>query len=254
MDDLRVRRARRHGRSVAAAAGAALSAVMATGCAGHPATARGSVISCVGFGAGAIRRHVVVNALPAACRGLSQTEVNLAVNRALHAAAAVVHGKAAQRRLIGSDRPYLAHLVRAAPAASRPGAAPLSGPVSHVALSFAALAAWLVTVGLGTAMMARWITRIRRHRPGQARRRWPARNLGHFSLAVVSLLVWIGYLATGITGLAWAACGLLLPAAGLGMTLVILASRRPAMFVVAAHIGAAFITILLAVLAAAGSG
>ena len=99
-------------------------------------------------------------------------------------------------------------------------------------------------------------------------------------------LAWISYLATGVTGLAWAACGLLIPVAGLGMTLVFLAAvrspvatpptarpgptapapvttaaaarpgdvRPPPALVVAAHITAASITILLAVLAAIGSG
>ena len=78
------------------------------------------------------------------------------------------------------------------------------------------------------------------------------------------MLVWISYLATGVTGLAWAACGFLVPVAGLGMTLVFLAPARPGdeppplrhppALVVAAHITAASITILLAVLAAIGSG
>ena len=38
-------------------------------------------------------------------------------------------------------------------------------------------------------------------------------NFTHFGLALTSLLTWISYLATGVTGLAWAACGLLLPVA-----------------------------------------
>ncbi len=100
---------------------------------------------------------------------------------------------------------------------------------------------------------------------------------------------WAGYLVTGVTGLAWTACGLLLPVAGLGMTLVFLvpardestapgttvlgttvlgttalgitvlasaglAARRPGALVIAAHVTAASVTILLAVLAAIGSG
>jgi hypothetical protein len=43
-------------------------------------------------------------------------------------------------------------------------------------------------------------------------------NYAHFGLALTGLLVWISYLATGVTGLAWAACGLLLAVASLGMT------------------------------------
>ena len=112
----------------------------------------------------------------------------------------------------------------------------------------------------------------------------------HFGLALTGLVVWISFLATGVTGLAWAACGLLLPVAGLGMSLVFLAPDRRAstsltvvpavrtdpagatttavrarsgdrprtgrlsVLVVAVHIVAACITILLAVLAAVGPG
>ena len=250
--------------------GVVLAAVV-TGCSSQPAVARGSVNSCYQFGVEAIHRHVTVTAVPAACRGLSQLEVNAAVDRALQAAAAGVRGKAGQRRVIARDSPYLASLIHAVPAPSQPAvAAPQSGPPSRAALSLAALAAWLVTVGLGVSMMARWITRTRRHgaRPGHGR--GPVLNFTHFGLALISLLAWISYLATGLTGLAWAACGLLLPVAGLGMALVFLtparsqataqavdnppAVRRPPALVVAAHITAASITILLAVLAAIGSG
>ena len=85
-------------------------------------------------------------------------------------------------------------------------------------------------------------------------------------LALTGLLAWISYLATGVTGLAWAACGLLLAVASLGMALVFLppaatqseddppSVRRPPVPVIAAHITAACITILLATLAAIGSG
>jgi hypothetical protein len=104
-------------------------------------------------------------------------------------------------------------------------------------------------------MMARWIIRAR---PG----RGAARNLAHLGLATASLGVWIGYLATGVVGVAWAACGLLLGTASLGMTLVFLAPARdpgasagrpPPALLVGVHIAAACATILLATLTAAGS-
>ena len=95
-------------------------------------------------------------------------------------------------------------------------------------------------------------------------------NVTHFGLALTGLLAWIIYLATGVTGLAWAACGLLLAAASLGITLVFLPRAttttaappgddpppvgHPPVPVIAAHITAACITILLATLAAIGSG
>ena len=248
--------------------GAVLAGLVA-GCSSQPAVPRSSVSACYQFGLAAIHRHVTVTAVPPACRGLSQLEVNEAVGRALHAAAAGVRGKERQRQIIGRDSLYLAGLIHAVPASGPlPVAAPQSGPPSRTALSLAALAAWLVTVGLGVSMMARWITRARRHgaQPGHGRR--PALNFTHFGLALFGLLVWISFLATGVTGLAWAACGLLLAVAGLGMTLVFLGPapvttaaaaqpgndpppvRRPPGLVVAAHITAASITILLAVLAA----
>ncbi len=245
------------------------------GCSSQPAVSRGSVNSCYRFGVEAIRRHVTVTAVPAACQGLSQLEVNMAVGRALQAAAAGGHGKAHQRQILARDSPYLVGLIHAVPAPSQPAvAAPQSGPPSRAALSLAALAAWLVTVGLGVSMMARWITRARRHGGQSGGGRGPVLNFTHFGLALTGLLAWISYLATGVTGLAWAACGLLIPVAGLGMALVFLAParspvttataarpgddpppvRHPPALVVAAHITAASITILLAVLAAIGSG
>ncbi len=251
-------------------AGVVLAAVVA-GCSSQPAVARSSVNSCYQFAAEAIHRHVTVTAVPAACRGLSQLELNAAIGRALRAAAAGVRGKARQRQVIASDSPYLAGLIHAVTAPSQPAvAAPQSEPPSRAALSLAALAAWLVTVGLGVSMMARWITRTRRHGTQPGHGRGPVLNFTHFGLALISLLAWISYLATGLTGLAWAACGLLLPVAGLGMALVFLAParseaavgaednplpvRRPPALVIAAHITAASITIVLAVLAAIGSG
>jgi manganese efflux pump family protein len=125
------------------------------------------------------------------------------------------------------------------------------------------------------SMMARcMIRRRRRAQPGQGR--GPVLNFTHFGLALTGLLVWICYLVTGLTGLAWVACGLLILVAALGMTLVFPAlsrgvpdrgpvsspatavagpappARRAPVLVVAAHITAASITILLAILAAIG--
>ncbi len=284
-------------------AGLALAGVAASRPAEAAAAAQGSVTACAQSGAEAIRRHVTVTTVPAACQGLSRTEVNVAVGRALRAATAGERGKARQRHRIAQDSRYLADLIRTAPTPTQP-AAPLSGPASRAALNLAALAAWLVTVGLGVSMMARWAIRARRRPAGTVQRRGsPVLNFAHFGLAVVSLLAWIAYLAAGVTGLAWAACALLLPVAGVGMTLVFLPParspagspatadarpatlvaagrapvpasapalartaaadragddrppvRRPPALVITAHIIAASFTILLAVLAAIGSG
>jgi hypothetical protein len=78
------------------------------GCSGQAPAPRGSVNSCFQFGVAAIRRQVTVTVLPPACQGLSQLDVNVALDRALQAAAAGAGGKARQRQLIGRDSPYLA--------------------------------------------------------------------------------------------------------------------------------------------------
>jgi hypothetical protein len=250
----------------------------AAGCSSPSAVTAGSETSCYQFAARAIQRHVTVTAVPAACRGMSQVEVNVAVSRALRAAATGVHGKVRRRQVIARDSPYVAWLIRAIPASGQPTAvAPPSRsptspsrPPSREALSLAALVAWLVTVGLGVSMMARWITRNRQRGPQPRHMQGPVLNFAHFGLALTGLLVWISYLATGITGLAWAACGILLAAASLGITLAFLglastatairpgddppSAGHPPAFVVAAHITAACITILLATLAAIGAG
>ena len=250
----------------------------AAGCSSPSAVTGESATSCYQFAAQAIQRHVTVAAKPAACQGLSQVEVNVAVSRALRAAAAGVRGKVRQRQVIARDSRYVAGLIRAVPASGPstafpsgppggpPVAAPASRPPSREALSLAALAAWLVTAGLGVSMMARWFVRARRQGSGQQ----PVLNFAHFGLALTGLLVWISYLATGVTGLAWAACGLLLAVASLGMTLVFLGPAstatalrsedgpapvgHPPVFVIAAHVTAACVTILLATLAAIGAG
>jgi manganese efflux pump family protein len=245
-----------------AMAGAVLAGA-AAGCSSPPGVARASVTSCFQFAVTAIQRHITVTATPPACQGLSQLQVNVAVSRALHAAAAGARGKVRQRQIIAGDSSYVAGLIRTVRVPSQPAVATSSsGLPGQTAFRLAALAAWLVTVGLGLSMMARWITRTRR-------RNQPL-NFAHFGLALTGLLVWISYLATGITGLAWAACGLLVAVASLGMTLVFLAAattatdappgpdppaaRRPPVLVIAVHITAACATILLVTLAAIGSG
>ena len=69
-------------------AGAALAGTVA-GCSGQPAPMGGSANSCYQFAVSAIQRHVTVTAVPPACQGLSQIEVNVAVGRALRAAGEV---------------------------------------------------------------------------------------------------------------------------------------------------------------------
>jgi manganese efflux pump family protein len=249
----------------------------AAGCASSSTVTGGSVTACYQVMARAIQRHVTLTAVPPACQGVSQAQLNVVVDRALHAAAAGARGKVRQRQIIARDSSYVAGLIRAVPASSPPAvAAPPSGPPAvavtpsgppnRTALSLAALVAWLVTAGLGLSMMARWITRIRRPDPGPRSGRGPALNFTHLGLALTGLLAWISYVATGLTGLAWAACGLVLAVASLGMALVFLtvtatqseddppSAGRPPVALIAAHITVAVVTILLVTLAAVGSG
>ena len=282
------------------AAGVMLAGLLAAGCAHGPAgPQRASVESCTRFGINAIERHVTVTSVPAACRGLTGAQVNFAVGTALHAMAGTVHGKARIRARALKLSPLLARLVTAVPAQrSQPAlAAPPAAPAGRAggpSLGLVALFAWLITVGLGSWMMARWIAHggPRRARAGQAGFP-PSMIFAHFTLAVAGLLAWIVYLTTGVISVAWIACALLLPVAGLGMALLSLwlperslaaaplsvahavpggagaapppaapppagpdppPARHPPALIVAAHGVFAVATILFALLAAVGSG
>jgi manganese efflux pump family protein len=207
-----------------AAAGAILAGLLAAGCAQGPAgPPRPSVESCAEFGITAIKHRVTVTSLPAACRGLTRAQVNLAVGQALYAMTSNVHGKAERRARARELSPLLGRLVTTVPAQrSLPSApAPAAGHASGPSLGLAALISWLITVGLGSWMMARWITRggFRRARLSQAGLP-PSLIFTHFGLAVAGLLAWGAYLATGLAAAAWTGCVLLLPVAGLGMALV----------------------------------
>jgi manganese efflux pump family protein len=227
---MRMRPAARRNRAIGARAAAAviLAGLLAAGCGHGPAAPqRPTVQSCTTFGINALEHHITVTSLPAACRGLTRAQVNYAVGRALYAVAASVHGKAQRRARALKLSPLLAHLVSTVPAqpGSPPVPAPAAGRASGPSLRLAALISWLITVGLGTWMMARWIAR------GGFRRRDgavlpPSVTFAHFGLAVAGLATWIAYLATSLAGLAWAACVLLLPVAGLGMVLVLWLPER----------------------------
>jgi hypothetical protein len=249
------------------------------------------VQSCTQFGIDAIRHRVRVTVLPPECQGLTRAQVNFAVASALHSAAAGAGGKARQRARIAEASRYLQHLVTAVPAPPRePQApAPAARQPGRTALGLVALCTWLITVGLGLrmgwSMIAGWITGGGRRRdPAGPSRRPPALNLTHLALATTGLLTWIAYLISEVTGVAWAACALLLPVVGLGMTLVFLSAsagpaesvatvqaapggtpgvpvrddqqrrRRPPVLTVGAHIAFATATVLFAFLTAVGAG
>jgi hypothetical protein len=125
------------------------------------------------------------------------------------------------------------------------GAGPLGG--RDLVMDVAALIAWLVTAASGAYVLGRWIsgggTLRSRSRPrlrlrARVRVRVRARAgaaigeagtgsppiviLGHFGLALAGLVIWVTYLAVGWAALAWAAVGVLLPVAGLGMAALVI--------------------------------
>jgi hypothetical protein len=243
-----------------AVAGLVIAMSGAAGCSRQPDTAQPSVQSCVQFGIAAIRDHVTVTGVPSACRGLTAVQINSAASTALRSAAVGAHTKAARRARIAEASHYLEHMFAAVPArrGEPQAAAPAAGWISRTAWGLAALCAWLVTVALGLGMMIRWVLRSRaRHAPGSRFRRPPALNLAHLGLAGAGLLIWIAYLASGLTGLAWTATALLTVVIGLGMTLVFFLpsqSRHPSVVVTGAHIVFATATFLFVFLAAIGTG
>ena len=200
--------------------------VQAAGAAG---TGHGTVAACRDYGEAAILRHVTVTWVPAACRGLSRSQVNQAVAAAIREVSGG-RPKAARRRLAGSVAPELAFLIRAPlPAATpAPVAAYLpSRPVTrrvhtdHTDLNLAALLAWVVTAGSGAYLVARWLAAGGRLRGGGASSAAPPGTVvAHFVLAVTGLVLWIAFLLAGWPVLAWTAGALLIPVAGLGMGLV----------------------------------
>jgi hypothetical protein len=266
--------------------GLVLAVFGAAGCSGQAGTSRASVESCVRFGVAAIRHHVTVISLPPACRGLTGAQVDFAADTALRSAAIGARGKARQRSRIVEASRFLEHMFVTVPAqhAEPQAAGPAAGWVSRATFGLIALCTWLIAVALGLWMMTRWIFRSRApHAPGSRLRRPPALNLAHLGLAGASLLTWIAYLATGVTGVAWAAAALLPLVTGLGMSLVFLSpsagpadraadqalsaasaggtardgssrGRRSPVFTTGAHIIFAVATILFAFLAAIGTG
>jgi len=206
-------------------AGLVLAALGAAGCSSQPATSTASVESCAQFGESAIRHHVTVTTLPPACEGLTAAQVDAAAGTAIRSAASGVPGKALRRARSAAASRYLTHMFVAIPAprgeASPPAAA--GGWVSKTTWGLLALGTWLATVALGLSLLARRALRDNGRRLLASRPRRPAAlNLAHMGLGGVSLLAWVVYLATAVTGVAWAAAGLLPLVAGLGMALLFL--------------------------------
>ena len=88
-------------------------------------------------------------------------------------------------------------------------------------MSIAALVTWLITAGFGSFMLIRWATSGGlRQVPGAGTNFPRVRVFAHFGLAAAGLIVWIIYLVTGNTILAWIAAADLILVALLGGLLV----------------------------------
>jgi hypothetical protein len=117
--------------------------------------------------------------------------------------------------------------------AAQAGRALLAQPAmtSHPAartLGFVALITWLLDAGSGGYMLTTWIRRgglgrVRAAGEGLA----PVLVFSHFGLASGGLLLWISYLVTGVTALAWVAVTLLVLVIGLGISTVTLWTPFP---------------------------
>jgi hypothetical protein len=98
-----------------------------------------------------------------------------------------------------------------------------------MAMRFATLISWLLTVSLGAYMLRTWLARggLRRARaqPGGLP---PQLIFSHAGLAITGLLVWAAYVGTGVRPLAWTAIGFMVLAIGLGLSTVTLWTPYPA--------------------------
>jgi hypothetical protein len=270
----------------AAIVGSMLTALLAAGCGAPEAGVQragphlGSVPACTSYGVRAIEQHLTVTREPAACQGLSQAQVNLAIGRAIYLVAGPGRHKAAWRRealLAGARLAGLISPSQHTAAPPQPGYAAAGStvparPGRDAALDFAALGAWILAAVSGSWILSAWISQ------GGNRRRTggpsvpPVVIFGHFALAATGLLVWIIYLVTGWAAVAWIAVGLLLPVAGLGIATVTIglpgepgaavtagpapARRPPSALVVVGHgllAAGTMLLVLLAALSASGS-
>jgi hypothetical protein len=96
-------------------------------------------------------------------------------------------------------------------------------------MRLAALISWLLTASLGGYMLHTWLVRggLRRERarPGGLP---PQLIFSHAGLAITGLLLWVGYVGSGVRALAWIAVAILTVTVGLGLSTVTLWTPFPA--------------------------
>jgi hypothetical protein len=253
----------RRGLGCAVAVGLLVALSLVAACSAAPAV-RSSLGTCRAFGVRAIEHKTYVRTVPRACAGLSRADVNQAVGSAIRQAVGPLPKAAARRRAVADGR-YLSPLVKAVPP-SAPQSSAVSPPVraSATAAEYAALACWLAAVAAGLYLALRMLGRRGLRNRGRAAR-LPAVVLAHGGAALTGLIIWIAFIASGQTWLAWTGAGLTWVIAGLGMATLIGglpqpeedrrptpagSARRPRVLVIAAHGALATATITLVVLAA----
>jgi hypothetical protein len=131
-------------------------------------------------------------------------------------------------------------------------------------MDWAALITWIVTVGGGLVLLAIWLKHggMQQREGGRIR---PVLILTHFALAATGLVLWIVYVASDSSTVAWIAFALLLVVALLGFTMFGIwasrsrrderaAERRFPVSIVGLHGLVAATTLVLVLLAAAGVG
>jgi hypothetical protein len=209
--------------AVLLAAGVLVAACGAGGAPAHDEPDRaGSVPACTATAARALGQHATLTSLPGPCRGLSRAQLNLALGRAIYEVAGAGQHKAAWRHRAAAAEARLARLIKSVPQPAvhlRPVPPPAPpAPAGRWGTGLAALATWLLTMGIGAFMLVPWIRRRGlRPRGTGGRRPGSVVPLGHAGAAVAALLAWIAYLVTGWSSLGWLAVSLLLAVIGLGM-------------------------------------
>jgi hypothetical protein len=131
-------------------------------------------------------------------------------------------------------------------------------------MDWAALITWVLTAAGGLVLLVIWLKNggMNQQEGGRIR---SARILTHFALAAIGLVLWIVFVASGSSALAWTAFALLLVVALIGFSMLAIwlaqRSRREAaaeqrfpVAVVGLHGVLAATTLVLVFLAAAGVG
>src|SRR5262250_3210488 len=95
-------------------------------------------------------------------------------------------------------------------------------------MAIAAMIAWVLTASIGAYMLRTWVTRggLRRQRTTGVGVP-PAVVFGHASAALTGLLIWLGFIDTGLDLLAWLGVTLVAGAIALGVCTVTLWTPYP---------------------------